>query len=127
MKALAIALVAGGLLATAAPVPVLAQEVTVQQFMTRIDRLPPGPLALLSPDSGRLKRGSSRAHSPPCSPSSSRRDRRGRRPATCIPDRFNMNSDEAFAYFNAIPRARRERMTVTEGARLWMTHKFPCS
>jgi hypothetical protein len=80
---------------------------------------------LLAPDAHRLKRIFEKALSTVAT-EQHRAQQAGRRPATCIPDQFNMSSDEAFAYFNAIPRTRRERMTVTEGTRLWMAHKYPC-
>jgi hypothetical protein len=37
-----------------------------------------------------------------------------------------MNPRQLLEYLNAIPQARRQRMTVTDGIRSWMASRYPC-
>lgn len=126
MRALVFTLTVALALTSLTPGLARAQEMTVQQFLTRTERIPRNPLALLSPDVGRLKRVYEQALSTVYR-EQMLAQREGRRPATCIPSSFSMSDTEALGYFNAIPRQRREAMTVTQGVRGWMARRFPCS
>jgi hypothetical protein len=125
MRALVFTLTFALALASLTPGLARAQEMTVQQFLTRTERIPRNPLALLSPDVGRLKRVYEQALGSVVR-EQMMAQREGRRPATCIPSSFSTTNAEALAYFNAIPRQRREAMTVTQGVRSWMAQRFPC-
>ena len=51
----------------------------------------------------------------------------GRTPPACPPERIDLNPRQLLAYLNGIPQTRRQRMTVTDGIRAWLTSRYPCS
>ncbi|MES2833316.1 MAG: hypothetical protein V4707_01265 [Pseudomonadota bacterium] len=123
MKKLALALgLAAAMLATA----VTAQSaMTLETFVTRANRIPMNPAAMLMPDAHRLKSEAERAFR---AVGAEIRDARaaGRTPPACPTERINLNPQQLLEYLNGIPQARRQRMTVTDGIRSWMASRYPC-
>ncbi len=123
MKKLALALgLAAAMLATA----VTAQSaMTLDAFVTRANRIPMNPAAMLMPDAHRLKSEAERAFR---TVGAEIRDARaaGRTPPACPTERISLNPQQLLAYLNGIPQARRQRMSVTDGIRSWMASRYPC-
>ena len=123
MKKLALALgLAAAMLATA----VTAQSaMTLDSFVTRANRIPMNPAAMLMPDAHRLKTEAERAFR---AVGTEIRDARaaGRTPPACPTERISLNPQQLLAYLNGIPQARRQRMSVTDGIRSWMASRYPC-
>ncbi len=116
--------VAVGLFASA-PSPASAQTMNLQEFVSTANRLPRNPTVLLRSDFGRLKREYEAGLSVVFREQVAARAA-GRRPATCIPQKFSMNAEDTLAGLNAIPAARRSGMTITGGVRELMAARFPC-
>ncbi|MFN4092462.1 MAG: hypothetical protein ACK4FG_06165 [Brevundimonas sp.] len=124
MKKLALAL---GLAVTMLATAVTAQSaMTLDSFVTRANRIPMNPAAMLMPDAHRLKSEAERAFRAVGAEISDARAA-GRTPPACPPDRISLNPQQMLAYLNAIPQTRRQRMTVTDGIRSWMANRWPCS
>lgn len=123
MKKLALALgLAAAMLATA----VTAQSaMTLETFVTRANRIPMNPAAMLMPDAHRLKGEAERAFR---AVGQEIRDARaaGRTPPACPTERISLNPQQLLAYLNGIPQARRRQMSVTDGIRSWMASRYPC-
>lgn len=102
-----------------------AQSMTLDSFVTRANRIPLNPTAMLRPDAHRLKGEAERAFR---TVGNEIRDARaaGRTPPACPPARISLNVTQLLAHLNAIPQARRQRMTVTDGIRDWMGARYPC-
>jgi hypothetical protein len=99
---------------------------TLDAFVTRANRIPLNPAAMLLPDAHRLKGEVERAFRTIGEEiSDARAD--GRTPAACPPDRINLNPRQLLDYLNGIPQARRQRMSVTDGIRSWLANRWPCS
>ena len=123
MKKLALAL---GLAATMLASAVTAQSaMTLDSFVTRANRIPMNPAAMLMPDAHRLKTEAERAFR---TVGAEIRDARaaGRTPPACPTERISLNPQQLLAYLNGIPQARRQRMSVTDGIRAWMANRYPC-
>ena len=99
---------------------------TLESFVSRANRIPLNPTAMLRPDAHRLKGEAERAFS---AVSREIRDARaaGRTPPACPPERIELNPRQLLDYLNGIPQSRRQRMTVTDGIRSWMASRYPCS
>ncbi len=124
MKKLALAL---GLAVTMLATAVTAQSaMTLDSFVTRANRIPMNPAAMLMPDAHRLKTEAERAFRTVGAEISDARAA-GRTHPACPPDRISLNPQQMLAYLNAIPQARRQRMSVTDGIRSWMANRWPCS
>lgn len=123
MKKFALALgLSAAMLATA----VTAQSaMTLDNFVTRANRIPMNAAGMLMPDAYRLKSEAERAFR---AVGAEIRDARaaGRTPPACPAERINLNPQQLLAYLNGIPQARRQRMTVTDGIRAWMASRYPC-
>jgi hypothetical protein len=50
----------------------------------------------------------------------------GRKPAYCPPEKANLNQQEVFDGFNAVPAAQRPRTPVIDALRLTLAKKYPC-
>lgn len=113
-------------LSVAFAAPAFAQSaMTLDTFVTQANRIPLNPLAAIRPDARRLVGVANGAFD--SLRSDIRADRAaGRRPAACPPERIEVNPRQLLAYLNAIPQARRTRMTVTEGFGEWMASRYPC-
>ena len=100
-------------------------NMTLDEFVTRANRIPLNPTAMLRPDAHRLKGEAERAFR---SVGREVRDARtaGRTPPACPPERISLDARQLLAFLNGIPEARRERMTVTDGIRSWMRSRYPC-
>lgn len=98
---------------------------TLDSFVTRANRIPLNPTAMLRPDAHRLKGEAERAFRAVGTEITTARAA-GRTPPACPPERINLNVTQLLAHLNAIPEARRQRMTVTDGIRDWMRARYPC-
>ena len=99
---------------------------TLDNFVTRANRIPLNPTAMLRPDAHRLKGEAERAFRTVGNEIEAARAA-GRTPPACPPERINLNVTQLLAHLNAIPQARRQRMSVTDGIRNWMAARYPCS
>ncbi len=123
MKKLALAI---GMAACLAAGSVAAQSaMTLDDFVTRANRIPLNPTAMLRPDAHRLKGEVERAFQTVGNEIETARTA-GRTPPACPPERINLNVRQMLAFLNGIPEARRQRMTVTDGIRNWMRSRYPC-
>ncbi|WP_029415423.1 hypothetical protein [Brevundimonas bacteroides] len=122
MKVVAVAALAGLILA--AP-PVLAQSRTLDAFVTEANRIPLNPTSAIRSDARRLVREFNASMT---TVGAEVRDARaaGRTPPACPPERIQMNPRQLLDYLNAIPQARRQRMTPTDGIRSWLASRYPC-
>ena len=122
MRSVSIAVLAAGLIAGAAS----AQSgMTLDAFVTRANRIPLNPTALLRPDAHRLKGEAERAFRAVGDEIRTARAA-GRTPPACPPERIDLNVRQLLDHLNGIPQARRQRMTVTDGIRAWMASRYPC-
>ncbi|HZW14660.1 MAG TPA: hypothetical protein VFF66_00250 [Brevundimonas sp.] len=122
MRSVFIAVIAAGLMAGVAS----AQSgMTLDAFVTRANRIPLNPTALLRPDAHRLKGEAERAFGAVGDEIRSARAA-GRTPPACPPERIDLNVRQLLDHLNGIPQARRQRMTVTDGIRAWMASRYPC-
>jgi hypothetical protein len=120
-----IILIAGLVLAMATGSALAQSGMTLDIFVTRANRIPLNPTAMLRPDAHRLKGEAERAFRTVGTEIETARAA-GRAPPACPPSRINLNVREMLAFLNGIPEARRQRMTVTDGIRSWMASKYPC-
>lgn len=123
MKKSALAL---GLAAAMLSTSVTAQSaMTLDNFVTRANRIPLNAAGMLMPDAYRLKSEAERAFR---AVGQEIRDARaaGRTPPACPTERISLNPQQLLAYLNGIPQARRQRMSVTDGIRAWMASRYPC-
>lgn len=120
-----IILIAGLALALAAGSAIAQSGMTLDDFVTRANRIPLNPTAMLRPDAHRLKGEAERAFR---TVGNEIRDARaaGRTPPACPPEHINLDVRQLLAFLNGIPEPRRERMTVTDGIRSWMRSRYPC-
>jgi hypothetical protein len=126
MRTSGFAVIAACLIACLVAGSAMAQSaMTLDTFVTRANRIPMNATAMLSPEAHRLKGEAERAFT---AVGREIRDARsaGRTPPACPPERINMNPRQLLEYLNAIPQARRQRMTVTDGIRSWMASRYPC-
>ena len=122
MRSISMAVVAACLLAGAA----MAQSaMTLDAFVTRANRIPLNPTALLRPDALRLKGEAERAFRAVGYEIRTARAA-GQTPPACPPERIELDVRQLLDHLNGIPQARRQRMTVTDGIRAWMTSRYPC-
>lgn len=99
---------------------------TLDDFVTRANRIPLNPTAMLRPDAHRLKGEAERAFRTVGNEIQTARTA-GRTPPACPPERINLDVRQMLTFLNGIPEARRERMTVTDGIRNWMRSRYPCA
>ena len=123
MRAIIIAVIAACLFAGAASGQ---SRMTLDDFVTRANRIPLNPTAMLRPDAHRLKGEAERAFRTVGNEIEAARAA-GRTPAACPPAQINLNVRQLLTHLNAIPQARRQRMSVTDGIRDWMGTRYPCS
>lgn len=122
MRAFAVAVVAAILFAGAASAQA---AMTLESFVTRANRIPLNPTAMLRPDAHRLKGEAERAFRTVGAEIETARSA-GRTPPACPPAQINLNVRQMLEFLNGIPQARRERMSVTDGIRSWMASRYPC-
>ncbi len=101
-----------------------AQAMTVREFLTTADGIPRNATALLRSDTRRLM-GEFRGAVQTIRTEQTAATTAGRRPATCMPAKVGLSSDEILARFNAVPAARRD-ISVTQALCEWMAEKYPC-
>jgi hypothetical protein len=102
-----------------------AQTMPVATFLAKADALKKkGPLALFSSDYGKLKaevNNSARA----LGAEQLAARKAGRKPATCMPKKISIGTDELLNHFQALPRAQRGVSVKTAFA--WFANKkYPC-
>lgn len=113
---------AAALIGLSAPVSAM----TVAEFMAKVAGLKAkGPMALFSSDIGVLKREGMAAGE------SIRADQdaaaaAGRPGPTCVPKGSKVSSNELLAYFEKIPPAQQQRMSVKQGMVSLFRQKWPC-
>ena len=112
-------------LALSATVAQAQSAMTLDAFVTRANRIPLNPAAMLMPDAHRLKGEAERAFRTVGQEIRAARAA-GRTPAACPPERIELNPRQLLAHLNGIPQARRQQMTVTDGIRSWMASRYPC-
>ena len=101
-------------------------RMTLDDFVTRANRIPLNPTSMLRPDAHRLKGEAERAIGAVLTEVRQARAE-GRNPPACpAGDRVSVSPQQLLGYFNTIPAARRQRMTVTDGFRDWMRTRYPC-
>lgn len=98
---------------------------TLDDFVTRANRIPLNPTAMLRPDAHRLKGEAERAFRSVGNEIDAARTA-GRTPPACPPERINLDVRQLLGFLNGIPEARRQRMSVTDGIRSWMRSRYPC-
>jgi len=125
MKRLTLILTAVGALLSTGPVDAQNSR-TLDGFLAEANRIPLNATSALRPSAHRLKGEAERAFS---AVGREIREARaaGRTPPACPPERIELNPRQLLAHLNAIPQARRQRMTVTDGIRSWMASRYPCS
>jgi hypothetical protein len=121
-----IALVIGLMACLAAGVASAQSAMTLDDFVTRANRIPLNATAMLRPDAHRLKGEAERAFRTVGSEVQEARAA-GRTPPACPPERVSLNPQQLLGFLNAIPQERRQRMTVTDGIRNWMRSRYPCA
>lgn len=122
MRAILSAVLAAFLFAGSA----MAQSgMTLDDFVTRANRIPMNATAMLRPDAHRLKGEAERALRTVGNEIVTARAA-GRTPPACPPERISLDIRQLLAHLNAIPQARRQRMSVTDGFRDWMAARYPC-
>ncbi|MDY6923022.1 MAG: hypothetical protein SWI22_03555 [Pseudomonadota bacterium] len=122
MRAILIAALAACLVAS----PAAAQSgTTLESFVTRANRIPLNPTAMLRPDAHRLKGEVERAFGAVRTEIRTARAA-GQTPPACPPDSIALNPRQLLTYLNGIPQTRRQRMSVTDGIRAWMASSYPC-
>jgi hypothetical protein len=118
-----IAAVAAGLMLTASSAS--AQTRTLDTFVTEANRVPLNPTSAFRSDARRLMREGNAAFTAVGNEIESARAA-GRTPPACPPERVSVNPRQLLDHLNAIPQARRLRMTPTDGIRSWMAARYPC-
>lgn len=110
----------------AVPHPVLAADMTVQQFLNLGANVPRNRVAaMLRPETRRLIGEVTGAVSTVKAEQASAVSA-GRTPAHCIPASGTGITPEALvARFETMPESRR-RITVTQAVRDWMVERYPC-
>lgn len=113
-------------LAAAVPLtPLFAQTMPVSEFLTKADALQKkGAMALFSGDIGKLK-AEVQNSGKQLRAEQVAAQKAGRKPATCLPIKAEMNSSELLAHFRSIPPAQRN-MTVKAAFAGLMRKKYPC-
>lgn len=104
----------------------LAQSaMTLDDFVTRANRIPLNATAMLRPDAHRLKGEAERAFR--TVGAEVRQARAAGRPsAACPPERMSLDIQQFLRFLNGIPQPRRARMNVPDGVRAWMADRYPC-
>ena len=120
-----IALVIGLMACLAAGAASAQSGMTLDDFVTRANRIPLNATAMLRPDAHRLKGEAERAFRTVGNVIRLARTA-GRAPPACPPERISLDVRQLLAFLNGIPEARRQRMSVTEGIRSWMGSRYPC-
>lgn len=106
--------------------PAFAQSnMTLDTFVTQANRIPLNPISAIRPDARRLVGVTNRAFETIGAEIRAAKTA-GRQPAACPPEQIQLNPRQLLAFLNAIPQARRTRMTPTDGIREWMASRYPC-
>lgn len=105
--------------------PALTQSRTLDAFVTEANRIPLSPTSAIRSDARRLAREFNASMT---TISGEVREARaaGRQPLACPPERIQISPRQLLDHLNAIPQARRQRMTPTDGIRSWLASRYPC-
>lgn len=102
-----------------------AQSMPVSQFLGKADGLKKkGMMAMFSKDIGVLKKEIQNSALAVRAEQLAAR-KAGRKPATCMPDKIQLNSEELLNHLNSIPAAQRS-MPIQQAFRGFMQRKYPC-
>lgn len=105
--------------------PLFAQSMPVSQFLAKADALQKkGAMALFSGDIGKLKAEVVNSGKQLRAEQEAAR-KAGRKPATCMPEKASVNSNELLAHFRSMPPAERSMPVKAAFAGL-MRKKYPC-
>ncbi|MNS87347.1 hypothetical protein D3C72_1212860 [compost metagenome] len=117
---------AGVVIAFAIPHPVMAADMTVQQFLNLGAHVPRNRVAaMLRPETRRLIGEVTDAVST-VKAEQAQAVSSGRRPAHCIPPSGTGITPESLVVrFESLPQAQRS-LTVTQAVRSWMVERYPC-
>ena len=120
------AVLAGVAITLAVPHPVLAADMTVQQFLNLGANVPRNRVAaMLRPETRRLIGEVTGAVST-VKAEQAEAVSSGRRPAHCIPPSGTGITPESLVVrFESLPQAQRS-LTVTQAVRNWMIERYPC-
>ena len=113
------------LLAIAAPEFALAQTRTLDAFVTEANRIPMNATAAFRPSARRLMNEGGDAMRAVIGEARAARAA-GRPTAACPPERIEVDARQLLGFLNAIPQARRARMSVRDGFREWLASRHPC-
>lgn len=123
MKSVFVTLLAVGVLTHAGTA--MAQARTLEAFVTEANRVPLNPASAFRSDARRLMgEGNAAVRAVGAEIRAARQA--GRTPPACPAGSIEVNPRQLLAFLNAIPQARRERMTPTDGIRAWMASRYPC-
>lgn len=126
MRPIAAAATLAATLAVVGAFPASAQGGrTLDAFVSEANRVPLNPTAMLRSDARRLAREANAAFTAIGNEVRAARAA-GQAPPACPPDRMSVNPRQMLDFLNAIPSARRTRMTPTDGIRAWMASRYPC-
>ena len=118
-------LLIAALAATVPLTPLFAQSMPVSQFLAKADALQKkGAMALFSGDIGKLKAEVVNSGKQLRAEQEAAR-KAGRKPATCMPEKASVNSNELLAHFRSMPPAERSMPVKAAFAGL-MRKKYPC-
>lgn len=98
---------------------------TLDAFVTEANRVPLNPTSALRSDARRLMREMNAAFTTVGTEVRTARAA-GRTPPACPAERMDVNPGQLLGFLNAIPQARRLRMTPTDGIREWVASRHPC-
>lgn len=102
-----------------------AQTMPVSTFLAKAEVLKKrGPFALLSSDYGKLKAEVDNSAKALGREQSAAR-KAGRQPATCMPSKISIGTDELLDHFRSIPRAQ-QGMSVKAALLTFVDKKYPC-
>lgn len=106
--------------------PAAAQSMSVATFLEKVEALKAqGPLALMSPDIGLIKREVEAAGM------ANRAERKarlaaGQKPMACPPEKVSMSSDDLINHFRTIPEAQRGKTSIKVAMADMVRKKYPC-
>ena len=119
------AALAAALLLTLPPSALHAQAMPVATFVAKADALKKrGPFALLSSDYGRLKAEVNNSAKTLGAEQAAAR-KAGRKPATCMPNKSSIGTDELLEHFRAFARSQ-HGSTVKAALLSFVNKKYPC-
>lgn len=119
------AALASALLLSVSTTALRAQSMPVATFLAKAEILrKQGPFALLSSDYGKLKAEINNSAKALGAEQFAAR-KAGRKPATCMPKKISIGTDELLDHFRSLPQAQRQ-VGVKAALQSFITKKYPC-